>query len=139
MSESYSFGDDGVLKLMTGATTYNLTADFNKVTFSSEADMLDTTKGKTRDRTFKAGNKGWTASIECQEDADDTANQLDLDALVEGWGGSLIVGPRGETVGRKKIWGEILIKSVSRDLSQDGIATVSLSLQGTGALTRTTY
>lgn len=138
-TESYSLGDAGVVKLMQGATTYNLSTDYTTVTLKTAADMLETTKGTTRDRTYKAGNKGWSAVIDCQQDANLTAAGLDLNDLVEGWGGSMILAPTGETTGERKVYGSILIMDVSESLSQDGIATVTLSLQGTGALTRTVY
>jgi len=89
-------------------------------------------------RSFKPGIITWTGSAECFWDESDTAqNQIDTDmATVDTK--TLELYPEGTTSGDTYFTGTVIISSISRNSSVNGMVTASFSFQGTGGLTKTT-
>lgn len=123
-------GQSGVVKV--GSTTVAEVKSFS-VEESSEV-LEDTAQGDTT-RTYKAGLKSWTVSLEALWDPDDTGGQ---DALTNGASVTLELYPWGTTSGDTYLTGAAIITSRSVNSEMEGIVSMSISGQGTGALTETT-
>lgn len=120
-------GKDGAVYI--GANTVAEVRDFSLDT-SSEI-VNDTVMGDTW-MTNKATQKSWTASVNCYFDAADATGQ---GVLIEGAEVSLLLYPEGNTSTKIEYSGSLIVTSVSRSQSFDGMVEVSFSGTGNGALT----
>lgn len=112
----------------------NAVAEVRDFSVETSAETVDATvMGSTGDfMVKKATQKSWTASINCYYDSSDTNGQLALD---EGSEVALKLYPEGNTTGKKYYYGQLIITSISRSASFDGLVEISFSGDGTGALT----
>jgi hypothetical protein len=74
-------------------------------------------------RIFMAGLSSWTATIEANHDATNTAKPGDTGACVFNWGGGTVA-----------YTGTIFVTNVSVSTPVDGIVTVTYAVQGSGLL-----
>ena len=86
------------------------------------------------DLTFTGGAKSWTGSATAMWDEGDTGQN----ALTNGATGTLNVYPEGDTSGDTYFNGSILVTSIDRTGSTDGMVEVTFSFQGSGALSEST-
>jgi hypothetical protein len=84
--------------------------------------------------TFIGGATSWTASLTCFWDDNDTAQA----ALTIGATGTINVYPAGETSGDAHWSGSIIVTGISTSADNDSNAGASFTIQGTGALTKST-
>ena len=126
-------GVDGVLKY-DGQPVAELSA----WTLDVNQEPVESTVLGSSARSFKPGIITWTGSAECFWDESDTAqNQIDTDmATVDTK--TLELYPEGTTSGDTYFTGTVIISSISRNSSVNGMITASFSFQGTGGLTKTT-
>ena len=126
-------GVDGVLKY-DGQPVAELSA----WTLDVNQEPVESTVLGSSARSFKPGIITWTGSAECFWDESDTAqNQIDTDmATVDTK--TLELYPEGTTSGDTYFTGTVIISSISRNSSVNGMVTASFSFQGTGGLTKTT-
>ena len=86
------------------------------------------------DRSFKAGLKSFTGSVEVFWDETDTA-QIALDVGAEV---TLKVYPEGATTGDKYYSGSAIVTGRTVTSSFDGMVEAAITVQGNGALTLAT-
>ncbi len=112
----------------------NAVAEVRDFSVETTAETVDATvMGSTGDfMVKKATQKSWTASVNCYYDSSDTNGQLAMD---EGSEVALKLYPEGNTSGKKYYYGQLIITSISRSASFDGLVEISFSGDGTGALT----
>ena len=112
----------------------NAVAEVRDFSVETTAETVDATvMGSTGDfMVKKATQKSWTASVNCYYDSSDTNGQLSMD---EGSEVALKLYPEGNTSGKKYYYGQLIITSISRSASFDGLVEISFSGDGTGALT----
>lgn len=123
-------GSEGVLK--SGANTV---AEVRSYTISETGDTIEDTSLGDASRTYKAGLKTWTASVEAFWDETDTNGQgtFDVGASV-----TLSVYPEGSSTGDMYYTGTAIVTGKTINATFDGMVEASFALQGTGALSETT-
>jgi hypothetical protein len=123
-------GSEGTLKVGSNAV-----AEIRSFSINETGETIeDTSMGDTA-RTFKAGLKTFTASVEVFWDETDTTGQGALDVGSEV---TLNVYPEGDASGDTYYSGTTVVTGKTVTGSFDGMVEASFELQGTGALTETT-
>jgi len=126
-------GVDGVLKYDSNAV-----AELTSWTLDVNQEPVESTALGSSARSFKTGIINWTGSAECFWDESDTAqSQIDTDMSTVTTK-TLELYPEGTTSGDTYFSGTVIISSISRSSSVNGMVTASFSFQGTGGLTKTT-
>lgn len=122
-------GSEGTVKI--GSDTLG---EIRSYSIESTGETIeDSTMGDAA-RTYKAGLTTFTASFEVYFDETDTAqNAVDAGASI-----TFSVYPEGETAGDTYYTGSGIVTGRSITASFDGMVEMSLSVQGSGALTETT-
>ena len=122
-------GSEGTVKI--GSATLG---EIRSYTIESTGETIeDSTMGDVA-RTYKAGLTTFTASFEVYFDETDTAqNAVDAGTSI-----TFSVYPEGETAGDTYYTGSGIVTGRSITASFDGMVEMSLSVQGSGALTETT-
>ena len=122
-------GSEGTVKIGS-----DILAEIRSYTIESSGETIeDTTMGDSA-RTYKAGLTTFTASFEVYFDETDTAqNAVDAGASI-----TFSVYPEGDTAGDTYYTGSGIVTGRSITASFDGMVEMSLTVQGTGALTETT-
>lgn len=123
-------GSEGTLKVGSSAV-----AEIRSYTINETGETIEDTSMGDTSRTFKAGLKTFTASVEVFWDETDTAGQGALDVGSEV---TLNVYPEGDTSGDTYYSGTSIVTGKTVTGSFDGMVEASFELQGTGALTETT-
>lgn len=122
-------GSEGTVKIGS-----DILAEVRSYTIESTGETIeDSTMGDSA-RTYKAGLTTFTASFEVYFDETDTAqNAVDAGASI-----TFSVYPEGDTAGDTYYTGSGIVTGRSISASFDGMVEMSLSVQGSGALTETT-
>lgn len=123
-------GSEGTVKV--GA---NAIAEIRSFSIEETADTLeDTSMGDTA-RTYKPSLTTYTGSVDVLWDETNTTGQ---GALTIGAEVTLNLYPEGDTSGDTYLTGTAIVTGRSITSSYDGLVEMSISVQGTGALTTTT-
>lgn len=122
-------GSEGTVKI--GSDTLG---EIRSYTIESSGETIeDSTMGDSA-RTYKAGLTTFSATFEVYFDETDTAqNAVDAGASI-----TFSVYPEGDTAGDTYYTGSGIVTGRSITASFDGMVEMSLSVQGSGALTETT-
>lgn len=122
-------GSEGTVKI--GSDTLG---EIRSYTVESTGETIeDSSMGDTA-RTYKAGLTTFTASFEVYFDETDTAqNAVDAGSSI-----TFSVYPEGDTAGDTYYTGSGIVTGRSITATFDGMVEMSLSVQGSGALTETT-
>lgn len=123
-------GSEGTVKV--GA---NAIAEIRSFSIEESADTLeDTTMGDTA-RTYKPSLTTYTGTVDVLWDETDTTGQ---GALTIGASVTLNLYPEGDTSGDVYYTGTAIVTGRTINSSFDGLVEMSISVQGSGALTQTT-
>ena len=123
-------GSEGTVKV--GA---NAIAEIRSFSIEESADTLeDTTMGDTA-RTYKPSLTNFTGTVDVLWDETDTTGQ---GALTIGAQVTLNLYPEGDTSGDTYLSGTAIVTGRTVNSSFDGLVEMSISVQGSGALTQTT-
>jgi hypothetical protein len=123
-------GSEGTVKV--GA---NAIAEIRSYSLEETADVLeDTSMGDTA-RTYLPSLTTFTGSIDVLWDETDTTGQ---GALTIGASVTLNLYPEGSTTGDTYYTGTAIVTGRNITASYDGLVEMSISVQGTGALTQST-
>jgi len=123
-------GSEGTVKV--GA---NAIAEIRSFSIEESADTLeDTSMGDTA-RTYKSSLTNFTGTVDVFWDETDTTGQ---GALSIGSEVTLNLYPEGDTTGDTYYTGTAIVTGRSINSSFDGLVEMSISVQGSGALTETT-
>jgi len=123
-------GSEGTVKVGS-----NVIAEIRSFSIEETADTLeDTTMGDTA-RTYKSSLTSYSGSLDVFWDETDTTGQ---GALTIGAEVTLAMYPEGDTTGDTYLTGTAIVTGRSISSSFDGLVEMSISVQGTGALTSTT-
>ena len=109
-------------------------AEIRSYTLESTGEVIEDTSMGDSARTYKAGLTTFTGSLEVFFDEGDTA-QGNLDA---GSSVTLEIYPEGSDAGDTYYTGTALVTGRTVTASFDGMVEMSISVQGSGALTETT-
>jgi hypothetical protein len=123
-------GSEGTVKVGSNAI-----AEIRSFSIEESADTLeDTTMGDTA-RTYKPSLTNFTGTIDVLWDETDTTGQ---GALTIGASVTLNLYPEGDTSGDTYLTGSAIVTGRTINSSFDGLVEMSISVQGSGALTQTT-
>lgn len=123
-------GSEGTVKVGSNAI-----AEIRSFSIEETADTLeDTTMGDTA-RTYKSSLTTYTGSVDVLWDETDTTGQ---GALTIGAEVTLNLYPEGDTSGDTYYTGTAIVTGRTINSTYDGLVEMSISVQGSGALTETT-
>lgn len=122
-------GKSGAVYLGTDAADEVLEVRDFSIESSSEV-VNDTVMGDDW-MSNKATQKSWSATVNCYYDSGDTDGQLALD---EGSEVTLNLYPEGKTSQKAYYYGSVIVTSVSRSQSFDGLVEVTFNGTGNGTL-----
>lgn len=122
-------GSEGTVKVGSDAI-----GEIRSFSIEETADTLDdTTMGDTA-RTYKSSLTSFSGSVDVLWDEGDTGQT----ALTIGASVTLNLYPEGDTSGDTYMTGTAIVTGRSISSSHDGLVEMSISVQGSGALTTTT-
>ena len=122
-------GSEGTVKIGS-----DILAEIRSYTIESTGETIETSTMGLSARTYVAGLTTFSASFEVYFDETDTAqNAVDAGASI-----TFSVYPEGDTAGDTYYTGSGIVTGRSITASFDGMVEMSLTVQGTGALTETT-
>lgn len=123
-------GSEGTVKVGSNAI-----AEIRSFSIEESADTLeDTTMGDTA-RTYKSSLTTYTGTVDVLWDETDTNGQ---GALTIGAEVTLNLYPEGDTSGDTYYTGTAIVTGRTINSSYDGLVEMSISVQGSGALSETT-
>jgi hypothetical protein len=122
-------GKDGAVYVGTNAV-----AEVRDFSLESSSEIVNDTVMGDDFMTNKATQKSWSATVNCYYDSSDTTGQLALD---EGATVTLNLYPEGNTSGKTYYTGSVIVTSISRSQSFDGLVEVTFNGTGTGTLQET--
>jgi hypothetical protein len=123
-------GSEGTVKVGSNAI-----AEIRSFSIEETADTLDDTTMGTIARTYKSSLTTFTGTIDVLWDETDESGQ---GALIIGASVTLNLYPEGDTSGDTYLTGEAIVTGRSVNSTFDGLVEMSISVQGNGALSRTT-
>lgn len=123
-------GSEGTVKV--GA---NAIAEIRSFSVEETGDTIDDTTMGDAARTYLAGLKTYTASIDCLWDETNTTGQ---GALTVGASVTLNLYPEGATAGDIYYTGTAIVTGRTITSTHDGLVEMSISCQGSGGLTQAT-
>ena len=122
-------GTDGIVKLVTDGGTLATVAEVRSFTIDETADTIESTSMGDSARTYLAGQKTATISLECFWDSSDAAqDDLDVTSKID-----FEIYPNGVGTG-KKYTGEGFVTDKSINVSFDGMVEATFAIQVTGAV-----
>lgn len=123
-------GSEGTVKVGSDAI-----AEIRSFSIEESADTLEDTSMGDSARTYKPSLTTYTGTIDVLWDEENTAGQ---GALTIGAEVTLGLYPEGDTSGDTYLSGSAIVTGRSVNSSYDGLVEMSISVQGSGALTQTT-
>jgi hypothetical protein len=123
-------GSEGTVKVGSNAI-----AEIRSFSIEESADTLETTTMGDTARTYSSSLTTFTGSVDVFWDETDTSGQ---GALTIGAEVTLNLYPEGDTSGDTYYTGTDIVTGRTINSSFDGLVEMSISVQGSGALTETT-
>lgn len=123
-------GSEGTVKV--GA---NAIAEIRSYSVEETADTVEDTAMGDSYRTHKTTLKAWSGTVDVFWDETDTTGQA---ALTVGSEVTANFYPEGSTTGDAYMTGTAIVTGKTVSASLDGMVESTITLQGTGALSRTT-
>ncbi|MBT60424.1 MAG: hypothetical protein CMA63_02580 [Euryarchaeota archaeon] len=114
----------------------NSIAEIRSFSIDETIDTVEDTSMGDASKSYLASIKDFSGSIDVIYDETDTNGQT---ALAVGATVTLNFAPEGTASGDVKLTGSAIVTGKSINSSFDGLVEASISIQGTGGLTTTTY
>lgn len=127
-------GSEGTVKVGTAGSDTAI-AEIRSFSIEETADTLETTSMGDSPRTYVASLKQFTGSIDVFWDETNTGGQT---ALTVGASVTLNLYPEGATSGDTYYGGTAIVTGRTINSTFDGLVEMTISVQGSGALTETT-
>ena len=127
-------GSEGTVKVGTAGSDTAI-AEIRSLSIEETADTLETTSMGDSSRTYVASLKQFTGSIDVFWDETNTGGQT---ALTVGASVTLNLYPEGATSGDTYYGGTAIVTGRTINSTFDGLVEMTISVQGSGALTETT-
>ena len=130
-------GESGVIKFVGDDSTVAAVASIRSFTIDREVQSIETTVMGESSRTYQAGLSQFSGSIDAYL-RDDDPGQGNFLSYVENPDSvaKIELFPSGETTGIK-LAGNVIVTGHSITSNFDGAVELSISVQGSGALTKT--
>lgn len=126
-------GTEGTVKVGTAGSDTAI-AEIKSFSIEETTDTVETTSMGSTARTYSATLKSFTGTVDVQWDETDTTGQGALQAASEV---TINFYPEGSDTGDTYYTGTAIVTGRTINVSFDDVTTMSLSLQGDGALTET--
>jgi len=123
-------GQAGLVKLGT-----DVVGSVTGFSLDTTGDVIESSNLGSTARSYMAGRTSFTASVEANFDEGDSSGQL---ALTVGSTVALKLYPEGADSGDYYWSGSAIVTGESHSVTLDDLIKSSMTLQGTGVLTRTT-
>lgn len=123
-------GQAGLVKLGT-----DVVGSVTGFSLDTTGDVIESSNLGSTARTYMAGRTSFTASVDANFDEADTSGQL---ALTVGSTVALKLYPEGADSGDYYWSGSAIVTGESHSVTLDDLIKSSMTLQGSGVLTRTT-
>ena len=123
-------GQSGLVKLGTDSV-----GSVTGFSLDTTGDVIESSNLGSTARTYMAGRTSFTASVDANFDEGDSSGQL---ALTVGSTVALKLYPEGADSGDYYWSGSAIVTGESHSVTMDDLIKSSMTLQGSGALTRTT-
>lgn len=127
-------GSEGTVKVGTAGSDTAI-AEIRSFSIEETADTLETTSMGDTARTYVPSLKQFTGSIDVFWDETNTGGQT---ALTVGASVTLNLYPEGATSGDTYYGGTAIVTGRTINSTFDGLVEMTISVQGSGALTETT-
>lgn len=114
----------------------NAVAEIRSYSIDETTDVVEDTSMGDSSKTYLVSIKDFSGSVDVLYDDTDTNGQT---ALSVGSSVTLNFAPEGTGSGAVKLTGTALVTGKSVSASYDGLVESSITVQGTGGLTTTTY
>jgi hypothetical protein len=114
----------------------NSIAEIRSFSIDEVIDVVEDTSMGDSSKTYLASIKDFSGSVDVLFDETDTNGQT---ALAVGSSVTLNFAPEGTASGDVKLTGTAIVTGKSINSSFDGLVEASISIQGSGGLTTTTY
>jgi hypothetical protein len=114
----------------------NSIAEIRSFNIDEVIDVVEDTSMGDSSKTYLASIKDFSGSVDLLFDETDTNGQT---ALAVGSSVTLNFAPEGTASGDVKLTGTAIVTGKSINSSFDGLVEASISIQGSGGLTTTTY
>lgn len=124
-------GNSGVIKAVTEGGSVAAVGEVKSFRIDTAGDTIEDSAMGDSARTYLPGMTSWNGNIEAHYDPADAAQE----DLVEGAKIDIEVYPTGASAG-KKLTGEAIVTSVGIGNETEGVVSLAVNFQGTGALTR---
>jgi hypothetical protein len=121
--------------------TVDCSAQYKKISFTHEADMLDSSAGTVQYREFIPGLLQWSISGDFLQNGTSTpiGGTQFVSLFLPGQSGTVRVSPGGTATGNQKYTGAALLKTASQEFPFDDVVTTTIEWQGNGYLTIANY
>jgi hypothetical protein len=128
-------GSEGTVKITPSGGSETAVGEIRSYTLESSAEVIEDTALGDADRTYKVGLKTFTGSMELFFDETDSAQpSLDVGAEI-----TFHVYPEGSDVSGDTYYeGSAIVTGRTITASFDGMVEMSVTVQGSGALTEAT-
>lgn len=123
-------GSEGTVHVGTSAI-----AEIRSYSVSETADTIEDTSMGDTSRTYKSSLKSFTGSVDVYWDETDTTGQ---GALTVGSDVTIKFYPEGAATGDTYYSGSAIVTGLTINGSFDGMVEASITVQGTGALSKST-
>jgi predicted secreted protein len=114
----------------------NSIAEIRSFSIDEVIDVVEDTSMGDSSKSYLASIKDFSGSVDVLYDETDTNGQT---ALAVGSSVTLNFAPEGTASGDVKLTGTAIVTGKSINSSFDGLVEASISIQGSGGLTTTTY
>ena len=114
----------------------NSIAEIRSFSIDEVIDVVEDTSMGNNSKSYLASIKDFSGSVDVLYDETDTNGQT---ALAVGSSVTLNFAPEGTASGDVKLTGTAIVTGKSINSSFDGLVEASISIQGSGGLTTTTY
>jgi hypothetical protein len=128
---------NGVVEIMVGGTATPL-GEVKSWSIDTQMGTIDVSTISSTFKEFLVGQASWSGSLEVFYDPDDAAQQQLADDAIAGEEIEIHIYPNGKGDGKPKLSGNMLITSWSPAGAVEDAVGLSLSFQGSAALTNTT-
>lgn len=125
-----NMGKDGVIKVTAVGGSATAVGHVRSWTIDESIDLLEGTSMGDVYKEYCPALKDWSGSMDVLWEATDAGQQICQVGSVL----TVILYPVGETAGHY-FGGSIIVESISRTASYDGLVELSMTFQGTGDLT----
>jgi hypothetical protein len=138
MAEFY--GSSASIQWVYTSGTAQLSGNYRKVDYKPSVDLIDVTAGSDAAKLYISAQKDGQLTVSGLVDTGGTVGNIaGTAALVEGTGGTLILGPEGTAAGKPKQTFPAIAMGIQLGVSYNAATEFTITFQQNGARTDGTF